>query len=183
MPKSKRRKRRDGTAVTFRHQSSAVAGPVSKPQHGPPVTASTSPNRTSWLPTTIGTDAHLTRIEDVVVTLVNSARARHGARPLRVDEQLRRAARGHSQDMAHRRFHAHLNPDGVEPATRMRAHGYLAPGAENIARGQARPHEVMHAWLNSPGHRANILNPEFAAIGVGVCLGTSGPWWTQNFGY
>jgi uncharacterized protein YkwD len=65
----------------------------------------------------------------------------------------------------------------------MRAEGYSEPGAENIARGQSHPHAVMQAWMNSPGHRANILGAEFARIGIGVHLGTDGPWWTQNFGY
>jgi uncharacterized protein YkwD len=65
----------------------------------------------------------------------------------------------------------------------MRTAGYSWPAAENLARGQRRPHEVMHAWMNSPGHRANILNPATRAVGVGLELGPGGPWWTQNFGY
>jgi uncharacterized protein YkwD len=65
----------------------------------------------------------------------------------------------------------------------MQTAGYPWPAAENVARGQLRPHEVMHAWMKSPGHRANILDPEARAVGVGLELGPGGPWWTQNFGY
>ncbi|MEU0156580.1 CAP domain-containing protein [Micromonospora fulviviridis] len=65
------------------------------------------------------------------------------------------------------------------PSTGCGHTGYAQPAAENIAKGQSRPHEVIHAWLNSPGHRANLLNPDFS---VGLHL-DSGPWWTQNFGY
>lgn len=56
-------------------------------------------------------------------------------------------------------------------------------GGENIARGQADAAAVMQAWMNSPGHRANILNCDFKTLGVGVHLGSGGPWWTQDFGY
>jgi uncharacterized protein YkwD len=122
-------------------------------------------------------------MEDGVLSLVNAARAKVGVPPLRVDARLRRAARGHSADMARRGFTAHHDPDGVTPADRMRAQGYPQPAAENIARGHSRPHAVMHAWMNSPGHRANVLGAEFTRIGIGVHPGTDGPWWTQNFGY
>ena len=118
-----------------------------------------------------------------MLSLVNAARGKSGLPPLHNDDRLRRAARGHSADMARRGFTAHDDPDGVTPAERMRVEGYPDPGAENIARGQSHPHAVMQAWMNSPGHRANILKAEFATIGIGVHLGTGGPWWTQNFGY
>lgn len=116
--------------------------------------------------------------------LANAARARAQLPPLHIDERLRSAARAHSKDMARRDFCAHENPDGLTPTDRMRATGYPQPGAENVARGQGTPREVMEAWMNSPGHRENLLNPRFATIGVGACFtGRSGPCWTQNFGY
>ncbi|MEU3519892.1 CAP domain-containing protein [Streptomyces sp. NPDC006654] len=122
-------------------------------------------------------------LEDVVVTLVNRVRAQHGLSRLRTDGHLRSAARAHSEDKARRGFFAHVSPDGHSPADRMRRHGCTRPGGENIAVGQRRATAVMEAWLNSPGHRANLLNPDFATIGVGVHIGSRGHWWTQNFGY
>ncbi|WP_329166925.1 CAP domain-containing protein (plasmid) [Streptomyces sp. NBC_01717] len=61
--------------------------------------------------------------------------------------------------------------------------GYPEPAAENIARGQANAPFVVRAWMNSPGHRANIVGAGLAAIGVGVHLALNGPWWMQNVGY
>jgi len=121
--------------------------------------------------------------EDAVLWIVNEVRKKAGLPRLVSDERLRAAARAHSRDMARRRFCAHVNPDGVTPEQRMRAAGFPNPGGENVAHGQEKPHAVMTAWMESPGHRANILNPEFATIGVGVEFGAGGPYWTQNFGY
>jgi uncharacterized protein YkwD len=115
--------------------------------------------------------------------MVNEVRRKAGLARLTADGRLRAAANAHSRDMARRRFCAHVNPDGVTPEERMRAAGYPRPGGENVAQGQPNPHAVMTAWMKSPGHRANILNPDFATIGVGVEFGTGGPYWTQNFGY
>lgn len=56
-------------------------------------------------------------------------------------------------------------------------------GGENIARGQADAQAVMDAWMNSDGHRANILNCDYKTLGVGVHFGSGGPWWTQDFGF
>ncbi len=132
----------------------------------------------------MGSSVHQQKNEDAVVRLVNEVRAKAGLGRLRFDERLRTAARAHSKDMAKRNFCAHENPDGVTPAERMPAAGYSAPGAENVARGQESPRVVMDAWMNSPGHRANLLNPQFTAIGVGVVfVARNGPCWVQNFGY
>lgn len=132
----------------------------------------------------VGSGAHQTRNEDTVVRLLNEFRARLNLPRLRPDERLRSAARAHSKDMARRDFCAHENPDGITPAARMQAAGYPAPGAENVARGQETPHSVMDAWIASPGHYANLVNPQFTKIGVGVSFtGAKGPCWTQNFGY
>ncbi|MEK8172713.1 CAP domain-containing protein [Streptomyces sp. M19] len=56
-------------------------------------------------------------------------------------------------------------------------------GGENIARGQATAQAVMDSWMNSPGHRANILNCEYRTLGVGAHFAPDGPWWTQDFGF
>ncbi|MFI1166760.1 sigma-70 family RNA polymerase sigma factor [Streptomyces sp. NPDC020801] len=118
-----------------------------------------------------------------VVALVNKERAAAGCAPLTEDPQLDAAAQGHSDDMAARNFFDHTNPDGKDPGQRITAAGYRwSTYGENIAEGQQSPESVMNSWMNSPGHRANILNCAFKNIGVGVHKGSGGPWWTQDFG-
>ncbi|MBP2338563.1 uncharacterized protein YkwD [Saccharothrix coeruleofusca] len=115
-----------------------------------------------------------------VVQLVNEAREAAGCRPLKVDDRITAAAKAHSTDMATRGYFSHTTPEGVDFATRMRAAGYSRPGGENIAKGQRNAEDVMKSWMNSDGHRRNILDCSFVAIGVG--LDTRGWYWTQNFG-
>ncbi|MEY2247950.1 sigma-70 family RNA polymerase sigma factor [Streptomyces sp. BF23-18] len=118
-----------------------------------------------------------------VVALVNKERAAAGCGPLTEDPQLEDAAQAHSDDMAARDFFEHTNPDGADPGERITAAGYRwSTYGENIAMGQQTPAAVMDSWMNSPGHRANILNCSFKNIGVGVHKGSGGPWWTQDFG-
>ncbi|KAB2971308.1 sigma-70 family RNA polymerase sigma factor [Streptomyces sp. SS1-1] len=118
-----------------------------------------------------------------VVALVNKERATAGCGPLAEDSLLDTSARKHSEDMAARGFFDHTNPDGADPGQRITAAGYRwSTYGENIAMGQQTPEAVMESWMNSPGHRANILNCSFKDIGVGVHEGPGGPWWTQNFG-
>ncbi|WP_159939945.1 MULTISPECIES: CAP domain-containing protein [unclassified Nocardiopsis] len=114
-----------------------------------------------------------------VVTLVNSERAAAGCDPLRVDDRLTAASQEHSEDMDRRDYMSHQSPEGEGPGDRARRHGYDAWGAENVAKGQTSPEQVMNAWMNSEGHRANILNCDLVAIGVGE----SGNAWTQMFGW
>ncbi|MER6995621.1 CAP domain-containing protein, partial [Streptomyces sp. NPDC000410] len=118
-----------------------------------------------------------------VVDLVNAERDKAGCGPVRGNHKLARAARSHSTDMAARRYFDHTNPDGADPGDRIDAADYQwRRYGENIARGQQTPISVMDAWMNSPGHRANILNCAFKEIGVGVHHAVGGPWWTQAFG-
>ncbi|UGT56967.1 CAP domain-containing protein [Nocardia asteroides] len=118
-----------------------------------------------------------------VLDLVNRARASAGCGPVRTDGKLQTAAQRHSDDMAARGFFDHVNPSGIGPGGRIEAAGYRwSTYGENIARGQQSAAEVMTGWMNSPGHRANILNCAFTQLGTGVTLGSGGPWWTQNFG-
>lgn len=182
MPTSPKRKRRDGTVVRFAPSPQRIAHvPETPDEHFE--AATTWGDDPSPLSAIAGTHAHRAKNEEAVVRLVNETREREGLSPLRVDERLRSAARGHSRDMARRKFCAHENPDGLAPADRMRAQNYPDPGGENVARGQENPRSVMDAWMKSPGHRANLLNADFRAIGVGVFFGPGGPCWTQNFGY
>ncbi|HEU5475056.1 MAG TPA: CAP domain-containing protein [Actinophytocola sp.] len=115
-----------------------------------------------------------------VIALVNEERAKIGIAPLTVDERLTAAALQHSTDMANREYFDHTSPEGVRFDQRIREAGYLSPGAENIARGQQSAAQVMKAWMESPGHAANILNPALTTIGV--ALVTDGYYWTQDFG-
>ena len=82
--------------------------------------------------------------------------------------------------MRDRGFFAHDDPDGRSPFDRAAASG-LSARAENIARGQRDPAAVMASWMNSPGHRANILDCGLTRLGVGIADGGGGPWWTQLF--
>ncbi|NNJ07404.1 sigma-70 family RNA polymerase sigma factor [Streptomyces sp. PKU-MA01144] len=118
-----------------------------------------------------------------VVALVNAERAKAGCGPVRSNDKLETAARRHSEDMAARGYFDHTSPDGTDPGDRITAAGYQwSTYGENIARGQQSPSSVMTSWMNSPGHRANILNCSFKELGVGIHDGSGGPWWTQAFG-
>ncbi|MEU7516411.1 CAP domain-containing protein [Streptomyces sp. NPDC042898] len=119
---------------------------------------------------------------DQVVALVNAERAKAGCGPLTANATLNSAAQGHSDDMAARDFFDHTNPDGAGPGERVTAAGYpWSTYGENIAMGQSTPESVMDSWMNSPGHRANILNCDFKEIGIGI-HSSGGPYWTQVFG-
>ncbi|MFJ4623199.1 CAP domain-containing protein [Streptomyces sp. NPDC088812] len=130
------------------------------------------------------TPAGLARTEADVVDLTNRERARAGLPPLAPDPLLATAARAHSVDMVARRFYSHTSPEGTEPWDRAAAAGSARRTiGENIACGQRSPAEVVEDWMNSPGHRANILKPAFTHIGVGFAGGgPSGTYWTQLFG-
>ena len=119
-----------------------------------------------------------------VVTATNAERARHRLGLLALDPQLARAAQQHSDDMVRREFFAHENPDGAQVWDRAGTAGYrYSRVAENIAAGQRTADEVVRGWMESPGHRANILDDELTQIGVGHALGGSyGVYWTQVFG-
>lgn len=185
MPKSHKRKRRDGTVVRFRSRPAAPEpeAPIIVTEALGRPTAPEEPAK-SLFAEVIGSSAHQKQHEDTVARLVNAVRRQAGLPSLRTDERLRAAARLHSKDMARRNFCEHENPDGQVPSDRMVAAGFPSPGGENVALGQLNPHSVMHAWMHSPGHRANVLHPEFTTIGVGAYfLGPAGPAWTQNFGY
>ncbi|MFH8974390.1 CAP domain-containing protein [Streptomyces sp. NPDC017890] len=118
-----------------------------------------------------------------VLALVNEERAAAGCSPVTANDRLARAADDYSDVMAGSGVMSHTGPDGSTMASRVEAAGYQwSTLGENIARGQADAASVMDSWMNSSGHRANILNCSFKELGVGVHFGDGGPWWTQNFG-
>lgn len=121
-----------------------------------------------------------TAYEAEVVRLVNQRRAEHGLKPLTQDWQLSRVARYKSQDMKDLGYFSHTSPTYGSPFQMMKSFeiSYRTAG-ENIAKGYASPEAVVNAWMNSPGHRANILNATYTHIGVGFV--SSGNYWTQMF--
>ncbi|GII86478.1 hypothetical protein Ssi03_44680 [Sphaerisporangium siamense] len=169
---------------TAKPTASPTAKPTASPTAKPTATPSKSPAKPAPSPTSTGKGpSSIVTAEDEVARLTNAARQEQGCGPLRIDEKLRQAARGHSDDMAAKGYFDHNSQDGRTPWDRIKAAGYTSNMyAENIARGQQTPEAVVKAWLNSPGHRANIMNCKLKAIGVGVHFGSGGPWWTQDFG-
>ena len=118
--------------------------------------------------------------ESEVVRLVNEERAKHGLSPLIQDWQLSRVARYKSEDMRDNSYFSHTSSTYGSPFTMMKNFGisYKTAG-ENIAKGYATPAAVVNGWMNSSGHRANILNKSFTHIGVGYVK--DGNYWTQMF--
>lgn len=121
--------------------------------------------------------------ESEVVTLVNQQRAANGLGALTVNASLANMARVKSQDMITNNYFAHQSPTYGSPFDMMKQFGisFTAAG-ENIAYGQPTAQSVMDAWMNSPGHRANILNSSYTQIGVGAVKNSNGTiYWTQEF--
>jgi uncharacterized YkwD family protein/spore coat assembly protein SafA len=126
---------------------------------------------------------HYQSIEQQVVNLVNAERAKAGLKPLKADWELARVARFKSEDMRDNRYFDHNSPIYGTPFQMMKSFGinYRSAG-ENIAAGQTTAESVMKSWMNSPGHKKNILSPSFTHIGVGYAKGGSyGHYWTQQF--
>ncbi|MFJ1900756.1 MULTISPECIES: CAP domain-containing protein [unclassified Streptomyces] len=124
-----------------------------------------------------------TSAQAAVLSLVNQERAKVGCSPVTASGPLASLAQDFSDDMAARGFFDHTDPDGKTPWDRAAKAGVDGLGGENIARGQADAQAVMDAWMDSEGHRANILNCDYKTLGVGVHFGSGGPWWTQDFGF
>lgn len=125
-------------------------------------------------------DAAVTNYEQEVVRLVNTLRLENGLGALTYDWELSRVARYKSQDMKDKNYFSHTSPTYGSPYQMMRSFGitYRTAG-ENIAKGYSTPQAVVNAWMDSPGHRANILNASYTRIGVGYVQ--SGNYWTQMF--
>lgn len=125
----------------------------------------------------------ITAVEKEVARLVNVERAKNGLPALSYNWQLARVARIKSEDMRNNHYFSHTSPTYGSPFQMMRSFGisYTAAG-ENIAMGQRTAAEVMNGWMNSPGHRSNILNRNFTQIGVGYAKDSYGRgYWTQQF--
>ncbi len=122
----------------------------------------------------------LSAFEQQVVDLTNKEREKAGLKALKADTELSKVARAKSKDMADNGYFDHNSPTYGSPFDMMKSFGisYKTAG-ENIAQGQKTPEEVVEAWMNSQGHRENILNPDYTNIGVGYV--ENGNYWTQQF--
>jgi uncharacterized protein YkwD len=142
-------------------------------------------------------DLHL--IRSATLCLINRERTARGERPLHANRRLQRAAQAHSRSMAFDDYFEHVGPGDVTPLARLRAAGYISSShvgfevGENIAWGTlslASPRAIVAAWMASPGHRANILDPRYRETGIGVSPhpptsladGQPGAVYTQDFG-
>jgi uncharacterized protein YkwD len=151
-------------------------------------------------PAANATTANATKREIVNATLctLNRERARHGLKALKLNKKLSVAARGHARDMARRNYFSHDTLGGGSFVDRIRRTGYLKGArswmvGENLAwgsHGNSRPSTIMRLWMNSPGHRANILNGSFREIGIGVVYdapvrggGSPAGTYATDFGY
>jgi uncharacterized protein YkwD len=149
-------------------------------------------------PTLTPTSANLARVKTAVLCLINQERERAGEGALRANARIEAAAQGHSEAMATEDYFEHVSPGGETPLQRLRASGYVngASGyevGENIAWGTyelATPQAIVRAWMQSPEHRANILDARFRDTAIGVCTpppaalahGEPGAIYTQDFG-
>ncbi|MGW3719738.1 CAP domain-containing protein [Streptomyces sp. NPDC005133] len=179
----------EGTKQAERTEESAApsaadrtgAAPATK---APTAKAPTTPKTSAAAPThQASSPAADTSAQAAVLALVNEERAKVGCSPVTASASLASLAQDFSDDMAARGFFSHTDPDGQTPWDRATKAGVTGLGGENIARGQADAQAVMASWMNSEGHRANILNCDYKTLGVGVHYGSGGPWWTQDFGF
>lgn len=193
---------KNGNVITFTYGKNGSCpltnGTISKPSAGStasvpnttskPATSvpSTNSKPTATVPSTgssSGSRSSFASFQSQVIQLVNEQRAANGLKPLTANSQLNNTATLKSQDMAKLNYFDHTSPTYGSPFDMMKKYGisYRTAG-ENIAMGQTTPAQVMQGWMNSPGHRANILNASFTQIGVGIAKNAQGQLiWTQQF--
>lgn len=152
--------------------SFAVPRACEPPAPTPPTPPATTP--------TVQVSAEAQRVVD----LTNAERAKVGSAPVTIDARLVSAAQKHSWDMANVRSLSHSGSDGSGPKDRMVSAGYSGNWwAENVASGYPNADEVMTGWMNSSGHRTNLLNPRATHIGVSVEAASDGSlYWTMDLG-
>lgn len=162
--------------------ASPTKSPSAKPKPRPKATGTARTPRQSPTAGDATTGAGGTQQAQVAV-LVNRQRAAGGCGPLAVNTQLTVAAQLHSEDQAAHNTMSHTGSDGSSPWDRTRRAGYPNAIAENVAAGYPDAEAVMQGWMNSPGHRANIMNCAARSVGVGYAKAANGtPYWTQDFG-
>ena len=142
-----------------------------------------TPDGSTGQPTLTEDPLDLTAEESELIDLINAERLSHGVGPVRPSNVLMQVARAHSQDMIDRAFFDHANPDGWGPGDRLDNAGYNWMNyGENIGGGYSSAELMSNGWMNSSGHRANMLNPELTEIGVAyVAGGFYEHYWTALF--
>lgn len=154
-------------------QKPAQKAPAQKP-------AQTAPAQKPAANTPAQTSSEVSQFEKQVIDLINAERTKQGLKALQTDNQLSKVAGLKSQDMNDKNYFDHNSPTYGSPFDMMKQFGVsYSYAAENIAMGQRTPQEVVQAWMNSQGHRQNIMNPNFTHTGVGYTA--SGNYWTQMF--
>ncbi|MGP1907194.1 CAP domain-containing protein [Metabacillus sp. JX24] len=156
------------------------AAPAPKQEAAPAPAQQQAPEAKEEAPKQEQTQAAVSEFEKKVVELTNAEREKQGLKPLQLDEELSKVAKEKSKDMQSKNYFDHNSPTYGSPFDMMKKFGveYTTAG-ENIAKGQASPEEVVQAWMNSEGHRKNIMNADFTHIGVGHV--EEGNYWTQMF--
>jgi len=182
--KSTAKQRRAATrrcAQRAKHQTTKRRTPERKTTalpEAPKTTAGSGPATAAAAPVTVAT----TPMQDELVACTNRERVAAQLPELSVDPTLTRAAQGHAQDMNARSYFNHNTPEGTSPWERIRAQlqgaDPFGPMGENIATGFAQAQAACDAWMASPGHRENIMNPAFTSIGTGYDSGYA----VQDFG-
>ncbi len=121
-------------------------------------------------------------VANQILSIVNKERAAYGLPALTLDTQLCTAAQAKAEDMKAKNYFSHTSPTYGSPFEMMKKFGisYRAAG-ENIAKGQKTPQAVMSAWMNSDGHRKNILGKSYTQLGVGYVYNNGSPYWVQLF--
>ena len=157
------------TGTTQATKPTTGSNQSAKPATGSNTSTSTNSNSSS-----------VSQFEQKVIELTNAERAKAGLAALQWDTKLMQSARLKSDDMAKNNYFDHTSPTYGSPFDQMKSLGisYKSAG-ENIAQGQRTPEEVVQAWMDSPGHRANIMNSSYTHIGVGYSA--NGNYWTQQF--
>ena len=157
---------------------STPSTPSTTPQQKPESTPSKPSTTPEQKPST-----DFSSYQQQVLDLVNAERTKRGISALTLDSNLSSVATKKSQDMVNKNYFDHTSPTYGSPFDMMKQFGisYRTAG-ENIAKGQKTPQEVVTAWMNSEGHRKNILNPNFTNLGVGIAKDSKGTtYWTQMF--
>ena len=167
-------------------QQKPESTPSTTPQQKPestPSTPSTTPQQKPESTPEQKPSTDFSSYQQQVLDLVNAERTKRGISALTLDSNLSSVATKKSQDMVNKNYFDHTSPTYGSPFDMMKQFGisYRTAG-ENIAKGQKTPQEVVTAWMNSEGHRKNILNPNFTNLGVGIAKDSKGTtYWTQMF--
>ena len=174
------------TKGVFILPTTVTPSPTNTPTNTPTATITPSPTNTPIATNTPTCITINSTFEAQVLTLLNQERTSRGIPALTSNDKLHNAAFGHSRDMACNNFMSHIGSDGSDPGDRIAAAGYdFSTWGENVAAGYTSPSSVVDAWMDSSGHRANILNPNLTEIGIGYVYNSAsfyGHYWTTDFG-